>query len=58
MMIEEPPEDEPLDVDMSGCYGKPHGVALVLQKAGQIMETMPEGTRYDFELSITEVTDD
>jgi len=48
-------EDEPLDVDMSGSKGKPEGVAMVLEKAGQLMHEMPDGTRYDFELTITEV---
>lgn len=48
-------EDEPLDVEMSGGRGKPVGVALVLEKAAQLMQEMPEGTRYDFELTIEEV---
>jgi len=47
-------DDEPLDIEMSGEYGKPEGVAQVLLSAGQHMKAMPEGTRYDFELSITE----
>jgi len=58
MIDADPESDEPLDVDMSGSKGKPEGVAAVLVSAGQIMNDMPDGTRYDFELSITEVTED
>lgn len=50
-----PTEDEDLlDVEMSGSYGRPEGVASVLVLAGHHMREMPDGTRYDFALSITE----
>jgi len=47
-------DGEPLDVNMSGEYGKPEGIAAVLISVGKHMKAMPEATRYDFELSITE----
>jgi hypothetical protein len=53
--IENPDDDEPLDVTMSGSRGQPVGVATVLESAGELMRDMPDNTRYDFELSIEEV---
>lgn len=50
-------EEEPLDVDMSGTRGTKGGVAAVLDSTARFMHQMPDGARFDFELSITEVSE-
>lgn len=50
-------DDEPLDVDMSGSRGTAGGVAIVLEKSAKLLRDMPDGARYDFELTIEEVDD-
>jgi hypothetical protein len=47
-------DEDPLDVEMSGDFGKPVGVALVLEKAAEFMREMDEDLRFDFELEIQE----
>lgn len=47
-------EEEPLDVDMSASRGSGEAVALVLKNVADTMAAMPDGKRYDFELTINE----
>jgi hypothetical protein len=51
------PDDEEafLNVDADGADGRGRGVAAVLQSIAETLSEAPEGARYDFDVTVTEV---